>query len=273
MGVTATGARAGVWTPDAGSAYQRLAFNFFRNDASFSAGRDRREGFKEFTNTNLTYYLEDGIRDGLAFFGSLPAERLTHRTKGRNEVETFGFGDVNLGLRYRLWNRGVVFSTQFLFKAPYLYDRRDRLPLGNRQEDFHLRRGSDRTLGATLVAAHAGEMISELTLAMVGGLGLGKIAATIHPYPTQAEVVKRAGDAYNRTRLTPTVRRLFERCERPRNEGAGAGIQRSWGGGSHGPARRRREGCASSLQRGSPDPGTRALLSDLVRSRLARGDS
>jgi len=55
MGVTATGARAGVWTPDAGSAYQRLAFNFFRNDASFSAGRDRREGFKEFTNTNLTY--------------------------------------------------------------------------------------------------------------------------------------------------------------------------------------------------------------------------
>jgi len=156
MGVTATGARAGVWTPDAGSAYQRLAFNFFRNDASFSAGRDRREGFKEFTNTNLTYYLEDGIRDRLAFFGSLPAERLTHRTKGRNEVETFGFGDVNLGLRYRLWNRGVVFSTQFLFKAPYLYDRRDRLPLGNRQEDFHLRRGSDRTLGATLVARNAG---------------------------------------------------------------------------------------------------------------------
>ncbi len=278
MGVTATGARAGVWTPDAGSAYQRLAFNFFRNDASFSAGRDRREGFKEFTNTNLTYYLEDGIRDRLAFFGSLPAERLTHRTKGRNEVETFGFGDVNLGLRYRLWNRGVVFSTQFLFKAPYLYDRRDRLPLGNRQEDFHLRRGSDRTLGATLVAAHAGEMISELTLAMVGGLGLGKIAATIHPYPTQAEVVKRAGDAYNRTRLTPTVRRLFERCERPRNEGAGAGIQRSWGGGSHGPARRRREGCASSLQRGSPDPGTRALLrcspsagATPPRSRVASG--
>src|SRR5207253_8429825 len=52
--------------------------------------RDRREGFKEFTNTNLTYYLEDGILDRLAFFGSLPAERLTHRTKGRNEVETFG---------------------------------------------------------------------------------------------------------------------------------------------------------------------------------------
>jgi len=45
----------------------------------------------------------------------------------------------------------------------------------------HLRQGSDRILGATLVAAHAGDIISELTLAMAGGLGLGKIAATIHP--------------------------------------------------------------------------------------------
>src|SRR5439155_26927593 len=68
------------------------------------AARDSRSSP---TRTSRT---EDGIRDRLAFFGSLPAERLTHRTKGRNEVETFGFGDVNLGLRYRLWNRGVVFS-------------------------------------------------------------------------------------------------------------------------------------------------------------------
>jgi hypothetical protein len=44
---------------------------------------------------------------------------------------------------------------------------------------------------------------------MVGGLGLGTIANVIHPYPTQAEVVKKAGDAYNRTRLTPTVRKIF----------------------------------------------------------------
>jgi len=90
----------------------------------------------------------------------------------------------------------------------------DRAVLDGEDDGFlrvHLRQGSDRILGATLVAAHAGDIISELTLAMAGGLGLGKIAATIHPYPTQAEVVKRAGDAYNRTRLTPTVRRLFDR--------------------------------------------------------------
>jgi hypothetical protein len=37
------------------------------------------------------------------------------------------------------------------------------------------------------------------------------IAKTIHPYPTQAEVVKRLGDAYNRTRLTPFVKTVMEK--------------------------------------------------------------
>jgi pyruvate/2-oxoglutarate dehydrogenase complex dihydrolipoamide dehydrogenase (E3) component len=66
-----------------------------------------------------------------------------------------------------------------------------------------------KILGATIVAAHAGDLISELTLAMVGRLGLGTIARTIHPYPTQAEAIKKVGDAYNRARLTPTVKWLF----------------------------------------------------------------
>ena len=61
------------------------------------------------------------------------------------------------------------------------------------------------------VARHAGEMISELTLAMVGGLGLRTLARTIHPYPTQAEAIKRVADAYNRTRLTPFVRWIFNK--------------------------------------------------------------
>jgi pyruvate/2-oxoglutarate dehydrogenase complex dihydrolipoamide dehydrogenase (E3) component len=74
-----------------------------------------------------------------------------------------------------------------------------------------VRAGSDRTLGATIVAAHAGDLISELTLAMVGKLGLGTIASTIHPYPTQGEAIKKIGDAYNRTRLTRLVKGLFEK--------------------------------------------------------------
>ena len=75
----------------------------------------------------------------------------------------------------------------------------------------HHRKGSDRIVGATIVGRHAGELISEITLAMTTGRGLGAIAKTIHPYPTQAEIIKRAADAYNRTRLTPFVQKLFSR--------------------------------------------------------------
>ena len=61
------------------------------------------------------------------------------------------------------------------------------------------------------LAVDAGNMISEITLAMVNGVGLGKIANVIHPYPTQAEAIKRLGDAYQRTRLTPRARKWFAR--------------------------------------------------------------
>ncbi len=67
----------------------------------------------------------------------------------------------------------------------------------------HVAAGSDRIVGATIVARHAGEMLSELTLAIAQGIGLGTIARVIHPYPTQAEAIRKLGDAYNRTRLTP----------------------------------------------------------------------
>jgi hypothetical protein len=90
----------------------------------------------------------------------------------------------------------------------------DRAVLEGEDEGFlrvHLAKGRDRILGATLVASRAGDMISEVTVAMAAGRGLGTIAAAIHPYPTQAEVMKKAGDAYNRGRLTPRVRWLFER--------------------------------------------------------------
>jgi pyruvate/2-oxoglutarate dehydrogenase complex dihydrolipoamide dehydrogenase (E3) component len=90
----------------------------------------------------------------------------------------------------------------------------DRAILDGENEGFVrvlVKNGTDKILGATVVASHAGDMISELTLAMVGGLGLGTIARTIHPYPTQTEAIKKVADAYNRTRLTPRVRAIFER--------------------------------------------------------------
>ncbi|MEP6662628.1 MAG: mercuric reductase, partial [Verrucomicrobiota bacterium] len=72
-----------------------------------------------------------------------------------------------------------------------------------------VKKGTDEILGATIVARHAGEMISEISVAMAAKLGLGKLASVIHPYPTQVEAIRQCGDAYNRTRLTPFVKRLF----------------------------------------------------------------
>ena len=75
----------------------------------------------------------------------------------------------------------------------------------------HVKQGSDEILGATVVASHAGDLISEISVAMRAGMGLGTLASVIHPYPTTAEAIRQAGDAYNRTRLTPFVTQLFRR--------------------------------------------------------------
>jgi pyruvate/2-oxoglutarate dehydrogenase complex dihydrolipoamide dehydrogenase (E3) component len=88
----------------------------------------------------------------------------------------------------------------------------DRAILDGEDEGFlrvHLKKGSDRILGGTLVAEHAGEMIGELCLAVTHGLGLAKVQTTIHPYPTQAEALRKAADAWRRSKLTPTARRAF----------------------------------------------------------------
>ncbi len=88
----------------------------------------------------------------------------------------------------------------------------DRAVIDGDEEGFVkilVRKGSDRILGATVVAEQAGDLVSEITLAMTAGIGLGKLAGVIHPYPTRAEAIRQLGDAYNRTRLTPVVKRLF----------------------------------------------------------------
>ncbi len=90
----------------------------------------------------------------------------------------------------------------------------DRAVLDGEEEGFlkvHVRRGSDRIVGATAVGNSAGAMITELTLAMTAGVGLRTLARTIHPYPTQGEAVKKVADAYNRTRVTPRVKHLLAR--------------------------------------------------------------
>jgi pyruvate/2-oxoglutarate dehydrogenase complex dihydrolipoamide dehydrogenase (E3) component len=71
------------------------------------------------------------------------------------------------------------------------------------------RRGKDQILGATIVASHAGETISEITTAMVNQIGLSKLSSVIHPYPTQADAIKKAADAYRRTLLTPRTQKIL----------------------------------------------------------------
>jgi len=74
-----------------------------------------------------------------------------------------------------------------------------------------VKKGSDQILGATIVASNAGDMISEITTAMKAKLGLGGIAGVIHPYPTQAEAIKRVSGMYNKTRLTPFVAKILKK--------------------------------------------------------------
>ena len=96
--------------------------------------------------------------------------------------------------------KGIEVDT-FTFKL----DEVDRAILDGQDEGFarvHVKKGTDEILGATIVAAHAGDMINEYSVAMKAGVGLGTIAGVIHPYPTQAEVVKKTANLWRKTTFT-----------------------------------------------------------------------
>lgn len=102
---------------------------------------------------------------------------------------------------------GIALTT---FTQPL--DEVDRAILDGETDGFakvHVKPGTDNILGATVVARHAGEMIGVYTTAMTHGLGLGALAKVIQPYPTQAEAIRKTGDLYNRTRLTPSVKKVM----------------------------------------------------------------
>ena len=90
----------------------------------------------------------------------------------------------------------------------------DRAIVDGEEEGFvkiHIKDGTDRILGATIVARHAGDMINEVSLAMVAGTGLRSISRVIHAYPTQAEGIRKAAHAYNLTYFTPRIQALLSR--------------------------------------------------------------
>lgn len=94
----------------------------------------------------------------------------------------------------------------------YKLDEVDRAILDGEDEGFarvHIQKGTDKILGATIVASHAGEMISEFSVAMKTGAGAKAIAGTIHPYPTQAEVNKKVVNLWRKAHFTQRTREFL----------------------------------------------------------------
>ncbi|MDP1768406.1 MAG: FAD-containing oxidoreductase, partial [Nitrospirota bacterium] len=96
----------------------------------------------------------------------------------------------------------------------YKLDEVDRAILDGEDEGFariHIQKGTDKIVGATIVAAHAGEMINEVSVLMKAGLGAKIIAGTIHPYPTQAEVNKKVVNLWRKAHFTPRTKNFLMR--------------------------------------------------------------
>lgn len=94
----------------------------------------------------------------------------------------------------------------------YKLDDVDRAILDGEDEGLvrvHIQKGRGKILGATIVAAHAGDMISEFSVAMKAGAGANTIAGTIHPYPTQAEANKKAINLWRKAHFTKGTKNLL----------------------------------------------------------------
>ena len=103
--------------------------------------------------------------------------------------------------------RGVALDT---YEVPI--SRANRATTDGQEEGLvkiHVKKGSAEIVGATVVAAHAGDLITQLTLAITQKIPLGAFTGVIYPYPTQGEALKAAAGLYTRGRLTPTVKRIF----------------------------------------------------------------
>jgi len=93
----------------------------------------------------------------------------------------------------------------------YKLDEVDRAILDGEAEGFarvHIQKGRDKILGATIVASHAGDMISEFSVAMKAG-GAKTIAGTIYPYPTQAEANKKVITLWRKAHFTQRTKQLL----------------------------------------------------------------
>lgn len=94
----------------------------------------------------------------------------------------------------------------------YKLDEVDRAILDGDENGFariHVQKGTDKIVGATIVAAHAGDMIGEFSVLMKAGAGAKTIAGTIHPYPTQAEVNKKVVNLWRKAHFTQRTKNIL----------------------------------------------------------------
>jgi len=136
------------------------------------------------------------------FFGRAKASALTIPWCTYTSPEVAGVGKSAEALE----QEGTPFSAHRVSMADL-----DRAVLDGETEGFLEIRtdAKGRILGATAVSAHAGDLIGEICLAMTHGLTMGQVSRAWHPYPTHADAFRKAGDAFNRTRLTPFTRKLL----------------------------------------------------------------
>ena len=90
----------------------------------------------------------------------------------------------------------------------------DRAVIDGKEDGFVkvlVKRNTDKIVGATIVAADAGNLISEITVAMKAGVGLSTIGATIHPYPTQADALRKAAHQMRKARFSARQKALLRR--------------------------------------------------------------
>jgi hypothetical protein len=132
---------AGAWTQNRGAMYNRLVFNYYYADERFDGGGQRKDfdNNGDFKDLNVNYYVEYGLTCRLTAIGSFYYKYLEYDDE-TVKLETYDFGDIDFALKYRLYNGPLgVFSVQGLVKIPGVYDRHERLAIGNGQYDLEFR--------------------------------------------------------------------------------------------------------------------------------------
>ncbi len=188
---------AGAWTQRKDHYYFRLSGFSFNSRAIFdkSGNRINLTGNGRFTDMGAYAYLEYGLSDQVTFVGSIPYKRLRFRNESSTmplNRKSIGWGDVYLGLRYLLSDKGPITSLQAAFKLSTGYQTDTTAlslapPLGDGQNDFEMR----ALIGQSIFhhaayynldigyRARSKTPVDEIPFALEAGIGLGKAGLLI----------------------------------------------------------------------------------------------